>query len=105
MDIYPWNSYDTIFDAHDWLIDGLYILFYVQLNIFFNDLEMLLLTVKGCKIQAYALHSGPLSIEGIFILAYMYLLWHQTSIFQVSSEGPPHSAASNETQRNLEDLY
>jgi hypothetical protein len=33
---------------------------------------------------------------GIFIVP--HLLWHGTSVFPVSSEGPPHSVASYDTQ-------
>jgi hypothetical protein len=34
-----------------------------------------------------------------------HLLWHGTSIFPVSSEGPPHSVASYDTWGEVEDLF
>jgi hypothetical protein len=40
---------------------------------------------------------------GIFIVP--HLLWHGTSVFPVSSEGPPHSVASYDTQGDVEDLF
>jgi hypothetical protein len=40
---------------------------------------------------------------GIFIVQHM--LWHEASVFPVSSEGPPHSVASYNAQGNAEDLF
>jgi hypothetical protein len=40
---------------------------------------------------------------GIFIVP--HLLWHGTSVFPVSSEGPPHLVASYDTRRDVEDLF
>ena len=40
---------------------------------------------------------------GIFIVP--HLLWHGTSVFPVSSEWPPHSVASYDTQGDVEDLF
>jgi hypothetical protein len=40
---------------------------------------------------------------GIFIMP--HLLWHGTSFFPVSSEGPPLSVASYDTQGGVEDLF
>jgi hypothetical protein len=40
---------------------------------------------------------------GIFIVP--HLLWHGASVFPVSSEGPPHSVASYDTQGDAEDLF
>jgi hypothetical protein len=34
-----------------------------------------------------------------------HLLWHGTSVFSVSSDGPPLSVASYNTQGNVEDLF
>jgi hypothetical protein len=34
-----------------------------------------------------------------------HLLWHGASVFPVSSEGPPHSVASYDTWRDVEDLF
>jgi hypothetical protein len=40
---------------------------------------------------------------GIFIVP--HLLWHGASVFPVSSEGPPHSAASYDTYGDVENLF
>jgi hypothetical protein len=40
---------------------------------------------------------------GIFIVP--HLLWHGASDFPVSSEGPPHSVASYDTQVDVETLF
>jgi hypothetical protein len=34
-----------------------------------------------------------------------HLLWHGTSVYSVSSEGPPHFVASYDTWRYVEDLF
>jgi hypothetical protein len=34
-----------------------------------------------------------------------HLLWHGTSVFPVSDEGPPHSVASYDTHGDAEDLF
>jgi hypothetical protein len=34
-----------------------------------------------------------------------HLLWHGATVFPVSSEGPPQSVASYDTQRDEEDLF
>jgi hypothetical protein len=41
--------------------------------------------------------------EIIFILS--HLLWNGTSVFPVSSEGPPHSVAFYDTQGDVENLF
>jgi hypothetical protein len=40
---------------------------------------------------------------GIFIVP--HLLWHGTSVFPVSSEGPPHLVDSYDTHGDAEDLF
>jgi hypothetical protein len=40
---------------------------------------------------------------GIYIVP--HLLWHGGSVLPVSSEGPPHSVASYDTQGNEDDLF
>jgi hypothetical protein len=40
---------------------------------------------------------------GIFIVP--HLLWHGASVFPISSEGPPHSIASYDTQGDVENLF
>jgi hypothetical protein len=34
-----------------------------------------------------------------------HLLWHGTSVFPVSSEGPPHLVASYDSWGDVEDLF
>jgi hypothetical protein len=34
-----------------------------------------------------------------------HLLWHGTSVFPVSSEGPPHLVSFYDTQGGVEDLF
>jgi hypothetical protein len=34
-----------------------------------------------------------------------HMLWQGTSVFSVSSEGPPHLVASYDTRGNVEDLF
>jgi hypothetical protein len=34
-----------------------------------------------------------------------HLQWHGTSVDPVSSDGPPHSVASYDTQGEVEDLF
>jgi hypothetical protein len=62
-------------------------------------------TIAGEGLQNLGLRSALRAFEqgGIFIVP--HLLWHGTSIFPVSSEGPPHSVASYDTHRDAEDLY
>jgi hypothetical protein len=71
-----------------WLIDWLYNVLRPSQEIF-TYMETSPSPVKGCEIKAYARRSRPLSREG----SLSCLLWHVTSVFPVSSEGPPHSVA------------
>jgi hypothetical protein len=66
---------------HSEVID--YLQFYVPLKNFSLGMETSPLPVKGCKTGLRAFEQG-----GIFIVP--HLLWHGTSVFPVSSEGPPH---------------
>jgi hypothetical protein len=81
----------------DWFIH--YLLFYVPFKIFS-------LTWRGhhyvpLKDRCSALRAFQQG--GIFIMP--HLLWHGTSVFPVSSEGPPHSVAFFNTQGDAEDLF
>jgi hypothetical protein len=72
-----------------WFID--YLPFYVPL-------KKSQLPVKGQCSALRAFEQG-----GIFIVP--HLLWHGSSVFLVSSEGPPPSVASYDTQGDVEDLF
>jgi hypothetical protein len=58
-------------------------------------------TITGEGLQNLGLCSALRAFEqgGIFIV------WHGTSVFPVSSEGPPHSVASYDTHGDAEDLF
>jgi hypothetical protein len=62
-------------------------------------------TITGEGLQNLGLCSALRAFEqgGIFIVS--HLLWHGTSVFPVSSEGPPHSVASYDTQGDMENLF
>jgi hypothetical protein len=72
-----------------------YLRFYVPLKNFhlYGDV-----TIAGEGLQNLGLWSALRAFEqgGIFIVP--HLLWHGTSVFPVSSEGPPHSVASYDTR-------
>jgi hypothetical protein len=63
------------------------------------------LTITGEMLQNLGLCSAfrAFEQEGFFIVP--HLLWHGASVFLVSSEGPPHSIASYDTQGDVEDLF
>jgi hypothetical protein len=62
-------------------------------------------TFAGEWLQNLGLCSAPRAFKqgGIFIVP--HLLWHGTSVFPVSSEGPPYSVASYDTGGDVEDLF
>ena len=62
-------------------------------------------TIAGEGLQNLGLCSALRAFEqgGIFIVP--HLLWHGTSVFPVSSEGPPHLVASYDTRGDVEDLF
>jgi hypothetical protein len=84
----------------DWLIN--YLRFYVRSRIFHL---YGIITITGKGLQNLGLISTLRAFEqgGIFIVS--HLLWHGTSVFLVSSEGPPHSVASCDTQADVENLF
>jgi hypothetical protein len=61
--------------------------------------------IIGKGLQNLGLCSALRAFEqgGIFIVP--HLLWHGTSVFSVSSEGPPHLIASYDTRGDVEDLF
>jgi hypothetical protein len=68
---------------------------------FFIDMETPL-PVKVCKVYAYGRLLEPLSREGSYRATPAVT---RASIFPVSSEGPPHSFASYDTQYDVNDLF
>jgi hypothetical protein len=75
-----------------------YLWFYVPLRSF-SLMETSPLPVKGCLCLALrAFEQGDISIVP-------HLLWHGTSVFPVSSEGPHHLVSSYDKQGNTEDLF
>jgi hypothetical protein len=62
-------------------------------------------TIAGERLQNLGLCLVLRAFEqgGIFIVP--HLLWHGTSVYPVSSEGPPHSVASYYTQGDVGDLF
>jgi hypothetical protein len=62
-------------------------------------------TIAGEGLQNLGLCSVLTAFEqgGIFIVPHM--LWQGTSVFPVSSEGPPHSVAFYDTRGDVEDLF
>jgi hypothetical protein len=62
-------------------------------------------TNAGEGLQNFGLCSVLRAFEqgGIFIVP--HLLWHGTSVFPVSPEGPPHLVTSYDTQGDVEDLF
>jgi hypothetical protein len=78
-------------------IDGLFTV-YVPLKNFS-------LTIVGEGLQNLGLCSALRAFEeeGIFIVP--HLLRHGTSVFPVSSKGPPLSVASYDTRGDVEDLF
>jgi hypothetical protein len=71
---------------------------------YFIYMETSPLPVKGCKIYAIARRScRAFEQGGVFIVP--HLLWHGASVFPVSSDGPPHSIASCDSQGDAEDLF
>jgi hypothetical protein len=59
----------------------------------------------GKGLQHFGLCSALRAFEqgGVFIVP--HLLWHRTSVFPVSSEGPLYPVASYDTQGDVEDLF
>jgi hypothetical protein len=62
-------------------------------------------TVAGERLRNLGLYLALRAFEqeGIFIVP--HLLWHGTSVFPVSAEGPPHLVASYDTRGDVEDLF
>jgi hypothetical protein len=70
-----------------------------QLNIYGD------VTTAGEGLHNLGLCSALRAFEqgGIFIVS--HLLWHGTSVFPVSSEGPPQLVASYDMHGDTEDLF
>jgi hypothetical protein len=80
-----------------------YLLYFTSRARFFHLYGDVIITDEG--LQNSGLWSALRAFEqgGIFIV--QHLLWHGTSVFQVSSEELPHSAASYDTRGGVEDLF
>jgi hypothetical protein len=79
-------------DLIDWLINyGL--LYCSRIVHLYGDVTT---TVEGLQNLGLCSALRAFKQGGIFIVP--YLLWHGTSVFPVSSEGPPHSVASYDTR-------
>jgi hypothetical protein len=63
------------------------------------------ITIASVGLQNFGLCLALRAFEqgGIFIVP--HLLWYGTSVFPVSSKGPPHLVASYDTQGDVEDLF
>jgi hypothetical protein len=61
--------------------------------------------ITGEGLQNLGLCSALRAFEQGRIFIVPHLLWHGASVFPVSSEGPPHSVASYDTQRDVKDLF
>jgi hypothetical protein len=61
------------------------------------------ITCKG--LQNLGLCSALRAFEQVGIFIVPQLLWHEASVYLVSSEGPPHSVASYDTRGDVEDLF
>jgi hypothetical protein len=62
-------------------------------------------TIAGEGLQNLGLCSALMAFEQGRIFIVPHLLWHGTSVFPVSSEGPPHLVASYDTRGDVEDLF
>jgi hypothetical protein len=95
--IWLWRHIFSMIYITRWLID------YVPLKNF--SLKYGDVTIAGEALQSLGLCSALRAFEqrGIFIVP--HLLWHGTSVFPVSSEWPPQSAASYDTRGDAEDLF
>jgi hypothetical protein len=61
-------------------------------------------TITGERLQNLVLCSVLRIFEQGDIFIVPHLLWHGTSVFLVSFEGPPHSVFSYHTQGDVEDI-
>ena len=101
MKIKEW--YWTMMFMKDWLIDWLIIYGFTSRSRIFHLYGDV--TIAGEGLQNLGLCSALRAFEqgGIFIVP--HLLWHGTSVFPVSSEGPPLSVAFYDTHGDAEDLF
>jgi hypothetical protein len=62
-------------------------------------------TIASEGLQNLGLYSalGAFEQGGIFIVP--HLLWHGTSVYPVSSEGPPHLIASYDIRGDVDDVF
>jgi hypothetical protein len=83
----------------DWLIDWLFTVLLQNISLIWRPHHCRWRSAKfRPMLGAQGLWAG-----GIFIMP--HLLWHRASVFQVSSEGSPHSVASYDTRGDVDDLF
>ena len=99
----PTVTRGLVFSGDDWLIDWLIIYGFTSRSRIFHLYGDV--TIAGEGLQNLGLCSALRAFKqgGIFIVP--HLLWHGTSIFPVSSEGPPHLVAFYDTRGDVEDLF
>jgi hypothetical protein len=85
-----------------WLIDWLIIYCFTSHSRIFHLFGDLTITGEGLQNLGLCLALRAFEQEGIFIVP--HLLWHEASVFPVSSEGPPHSVAAYDTHGYVEGL-
>jgi hypothetical protein len=100
---YVMHHYSRLLLLH-WLIDWLYMYGLTSLSRFFFYLYREV-TIAGEGLQNLVLCSALRAFEQGWIFIMPHLLWHGTSVFPFSPEGPPHLVASYDTRGDLEDLF
>jgi hypothetical protein len=94
------HSNTCTYHLHVWLIDYLSFTSHSRIFHLYGDV-----TITGEGLH----HKGLCSALRVFkrgdIFIVPHLLWHGTSVFLVSSEGPPYSVASYDTQGDVENLF
>jgi hypothetical protein len=97
------NEYETTRIINEIVIDWLIIYGFTSRSRIFHLYGDV--SIAGEGLQNLGLCSALRAFEqgGIFIVP--HLLWHGTSVFPVSSEGPPHLGASYDTRGDVEDLF
>jgi hypothetical protein len=85
------------------LIDWLIIYSFMSCSRIFNLYGDITIAGEGLQNLGLSLALRAFEQGGIFIMS--HLLWHGTSVFPVSSEGPPHLVTFYDTRGDVEDLF